>query len=366
MKLHVHTHLSRANFTLAVDCTLPLSGVTALFGRSGCGKTTLLRIISGLDRAANSQVAIERTSGDLTVWQDVRQFIPVHRRRIGMVFQEPSLLPHLSVRENLLFGFRRTPEAERHVTFDGAVSLLGIAELVDRPVHALSGGQAQRVSLGRALLSNPHLLLLDEPLSALDTQTKREIMPFLSRLANDIDIPIILVTHAAEEVEQLADRVVFMHQGGIERVESLADAIMRPDSPLFIDRGAASVLYGELGAVNAHGLQSFSNRNIQLWLQPTGVAQSPPLRKQQKTRLRIMARDVSLALNPIPDVSIQNQLPATINRIDSPEGGRVVVVCHLQDGQVILAEISPWAKAQLNLRVGQSIVVLIKAVALLN
>lgn len=366
MKLHVRTRLTRAEFTLAVDCTLPIAGVTALFGRSGCGKTTLLRVISGLDRVANGLVAIEDDSGHKTLWQNSRQFVPVHRRRIGMVFQEPSLLPHLSVRENLLFGFRRTPEAERHVTFDDAVNLLGVTELVDRPVHALSGGQAQRVSLGRALLSNPHLLLLDEPLSALDTQTKREIMPFLNRLANEIDIPIILVTHAAEEVEQLADRVVFMHNGSIERVESLADAILRPDSPLFIDRGAASVLYGELGTVNAHGLQSFGNEAIQLWLHPATPGPTPASLKRQKTRLRIMARDVSLALNPIRNLSIQNQLPATINRIDSPEGGRVVVVCHLRDGQIILAEISPWAKEQLNLQVGQSIVVLIKAVALLS
>jgi len=259
--LSVRALLQRTGFTLDVDAALPLSGVTALFGRSGCGKTSLLRVIAGLDRAAGAEVRF----GD-ALWQYGRHFVPLHRRRIGLVFQEHSLLPHLGVRDNLLYGYRRTPPAERRLHLQEVVDMLDIGELLDRSIDRLSGGQRQRVSLGRALLTSPRLMLLDEPPSRLDTATKREIMPFLSRLAAEAGMPIVMVSHAPDEVERLADRVVFMHAGRIERIETLRQALARADSPLFADAGAVSVLEGLPGAAGAHGLRAFGPEGARLWL----------------------------------------------------------------------------------------------------
>ncbi|WP_449192196.1 molybdenum ABC transporter ATP-binding protein [Thauera sp.] len=376
--LSVRALLQRTGFTLDIDAALPLAGVTALFGRSGCGKTSLLRVIAGLDRAAGAEVRF----GD-ALWQYGRHFVPLHRRRIGLVFQEHSLLPHLGVRDNLLYGYRRTPPAERRLHLQEVVDMLDIGELLDRSIDRLSGGQRQRVSLGRALLTSPRLMLLDEPLSALDSATKREIMPFLSRLAAEAGMPIVMVSHAPDEVERLADRVVFMHAGRIERIETLRQALARADSPLFADAGAVSVLEGLPGAVGPQGLRAFGPEAARLWLsaggtvagegqadeafavQPpaAGTAAPSPRRLQ---RLRILARDVSLALDDPTRISIQNHLRVTIERIDTHAPGRALVSCRMADGQLLLAEVTPWSVAQLGLAPGQQVYALIKSVALLG
>jgi len=348
----------RADFVLDVDAALPLAGVTTLFGRSGCGKTSLLRVIAGLERVAGAEVRC----GD-SLWQGARRFVPLHRRRIGLVFQEHSLLPHLSVHDNLRYGYRRTPAAERRLHLAEVAEMLDIGALLGRRIDELSGGQRQRVSLGRALLTSPRLLLLDEPLSALDTQTKREIMPFLSRLAVETGIPMVMVTHAPEEVERLADRVVFMRDGRIERIETLLEALSRCDSPLFADEGAASVLEGQPGEVGPNGLRAFGPPQARLWLaagEPAGGAEA------KRYRLRILARDVSLALDDPARISIQNHLRVTIERIDTVDRGRAVVACRMADGQLLLAEVTPWSVTQLGLIPGLQVYALIKAVALLS
>ncbi|MBU2097872.1 MAG: ATP-binding cassette domain-containing protein, partial [Gammaproteobacteria bacterium] len=201
--LQIKVRLQRGDFTLNVDAQWPAAGVTALFGRSGCGKTTLLRVIAGLEKASAAQVSFADEA-----WQTADAFLPIEKRRIGLVFQEASLLPHLSVMDNLLYGYKRTPAAWRRMQPAAVIAMLGLDNVLDRRVDQLSGGQAQRVALGRALLASPQLLLLDEPLAALDTQTKREIMPFLSRLARESHVPIVLITHSPDEVQRLADRVV--------------------------------------------------------------------------------------------------------------------------------------------------------------
>ena len=356
MSLSVRARLQRGSFTLDAAIDLPLEGVTSLFGRSGCGKTTLLRIIAGLEKVRGAQVRF----GD-RIWQQARHFVPLHKRRIGLVFQEHSLLQHLSVRGNLLYGYKRTPKALRRLELGEATEMLGISELLDRPIDQLSGGQRQRVSLGRALLTSPVLLLLDEPLAALDTQTKREIIPFLSRMAGEAGVPIVLVTHAPDEVERLADRVVFMRDGRIDRSETLREALCRPDSPLFADAGAASVLEGVLGPENEHGLRPFGGQGARLWL-PDAATVSVG----KQTRVRILARDVSLALDDPRRISIQNHLHAVIERIDAPRNGRCVVATRTADGQMLLAEVTPWAIRQLGLEPGTHIYALIKSVALME
>lgn len=356
MSLAVSARLAREAFALDVDLALPLNGVTSLFGRSGCGKTTLLRVVAGLERVSGAEVRF----GD-QIWQSGRRFLPLHRRRIGMVFQEPSLLAHLSVRDNLLYGYRRTPPELRRLHLPEVAELLGIGELLERPIDRLSGGQRQRVALGRALLTSPQLLLLDEPLAALDTQTKREILPFLSRTATAAGVPIVLVTHAPDEVERLADRVVFMREGRIVAVETLRDALARSDSPLFLDEGPVSVLEGRLGPADARGLRPFGPERARLWL-PGVLGQGD----ERPLRVRIRARDVSLALDDPQRISIRNHLAVRIEAIERMPAGSRLARCRLADGQCLLAEVTPWAVEQLGLRPGLEAHALIKSVALMD
>lgn len=238
--------------------------------------------------------------------------------------------------------------------------MLGIADLLERPVDRLSGGQRQRVALGRALLSSPRLLLLDEPLAALDTQTKREIMPFLSRLAAESGVPIILVTHAPDEVERLADRVAFMEEGRLTSLEPLRAALARPDSPLFADEGAACVLEGRLLPDQGDGITRFGNSRVQLLVQTDRMPQSTP------ARLRIHASDIAISRGPVEDVSVMNQLPVIIERIEPFRPGRVLVVGRLQDGQTLTSDITDYSCRRLGLETGQQVHALIKSAALLD
>ena len=365
--LHVHAQLQLGDFKLQVDTRWPLQGVTALFGRSGCGKTTLLRIISGLEKVKGAQVRFADQC-----WQGDKVWVPAEQRRVGLVFQEPSLLPHLTVTGNLLYGYKRTPPALRRLQIDTVVAMLGLELLLERDVAKLSGGQRQRVALGRALLSSPQLLLLDEPLAALDTQTKREIMPFLTKLAHESGVPMVLITHAPDEVQRLADRVVFMHNGTITGVDDLRQALARPDSPLFDDEGPASVLVGELSLPDQHGMRQFGPEHSRLRVQAStvgeavGEAVEEVVEKQGNIRLRVLARDVSVALDDPARISIQNHLKVVITGLHELPGHRLLLSTCLRDGQTLLIEITPWSAQQLGLQPGQEVYALIKSVALIR
>ncbi|MDP1932541.1 MAG: molybdenum ABC transporter ATP-binding protein [Gammaproteobacteria bacterium] len=360
MSLRIRAQLQRGAFNLLIDTALPTDGVTALFGRSGCGKTTLLRIIAGLERVRDAHVEF----GDLC-WQQDSHFVPTSARRIGLVFQEHSLLPHLSVKENLLYGYKRTPAELRRLHLEEVMQMLAIDSLQQQRIDQLSGGERQRISLGRALLTSPQLLLLDEPLSALDTQTKREIMPFLSRLALQAQVPIILITHSPDEVQRLANHVAFMAAGQITTVETLEQALARPDTPLFQDEGAAAILAGQLGPANEHGLRAFGSDQSRLWLQsPGNVTELPEC--GQSIRVRILARDVSVALDDPQRISMQNHLFVTIEHMHTIADQRVVLSLRLADGQLLLSEITNWSARRLELSPGQQVYALIKSVALIS
>jgi molybdate transport system ATP-binding protein len=354
MTLAIKAHLRREDFCLNVDLELPAEGVTALFGRSGCGKTTLLRILAGIEKVNDAQVRFKQQE-----WQS-SHFLPLHKRRLGLVFQESSLLPHLSVQGNLLYGYQRTRPELRRFQLTQVSEMLGIDGLLARHVETLSGGQRQRVALGRALLSSPQLLLLDEPLAALDSQSKAEIMPYLSRLANEADIPIILISHTALEVEKLADRIVFMQDGQVSSVETLEEATTRADSPLFQDTGPAVILRGETGTADAFGRIPFGPEHARFWLSKSTVDSSG-----RPLRLRIAARDVSVSTGAIAPISIQNQLQTHIQKI-SPYRDQFLLTLQLADGQLLLAEITRHACQSLGLQTNMPVTALVKSVALLD
>jgi molybdate transport system ATP-binding protein len=221
-RIEARFRVARENFTLDVDLQLPDRGITALFGHSGCGKTTLLRAIAGLERAPGGRLVV---SGE--PWQDADIFIPPHRRALGYVFQETSLFPHLSVRRNLEYGMRRVPENERTLHWDEVIDWLGLAPLIRQQPHQLSGGQRQRVAIGRALLSSPRLLLMDEPLAALDASARAEILPYLDQLHHRLAIPVLYVSHAVDEVARLADHLLCLEAGRVAWQGAAADGLAR-------------------------------------------------------------------------------------------------------------------------------------------
>ena len=342
---------------------MPAGEIIALIGPSGAGKSTLIRCINRL---------VEPTSGSIKLGgrelTTLRGTALRHaRRRIGMIFQEHALVDRLTVMENVLSGqlgytgfwrsqLRRFPQPVVDRAFE-LLERVGIVDHVDKRADQLSGGQRQRIALGRALLSSPQLLLLDEPLSALDTAAKREILPYLERLARDFDVPVIYVSHAAREIERLANHVAFMQDGRVQSVVSLEQALSRPDSPLFADEGAVTVLRGELQPGNHP--PTFRSGSLTLRLtEATGAASS--------SRLLIRARDVSLALDPPERMSILNRLPMSVRAIHPARNGHVIVEGQLTNGPILLAEISAWSCRELGLAAGTPVYALVKAVSLLD
>ena len=334
------------------DFSIPLQGVTVLFGRSGSGKSTLLRAISGLDK---------RTRGHLTVdehiWQNENKALPTQHRDIGFVFQDAALFPHLTVRQNLEYGIKRLPKTSRPADFDELVQRVGIAELLDREVTFLSGGERQRVAIARALLTRPKLLCMDEPLSALDWRAKAELLALIEQVIEQYQLPVLYITHAPAEVERLADRVVFMKAGQIERMETLQQALARPDSPLFDEQGAVSVLLGQ-PKEQADGLQKVQVGEQSLWVSQQLVVNKP------EVRVRILARDVSIGLADPENLSIINHLQVEISELIPQDEHRMLVRLRLADGQHLFAEITQNSAKRLNLQAGLLVFALIKTVAM--
>ena len=209
--LRVELRIPLSQFEMEISASFPARGISGVFGDSGSGKTTLLRAIAGFENRARGAISF-----DGEVWQGVKLHLPTHQRQVGYVFQEPSLFSHLDVRGNLEFGYKRTPLSQRRVDSTEVIGLLGLKGLLDRRVSRLSGGEKQRVAIGRALLASPQLLLLDEPLSSLDWSTRHEILPYLRRMADSLDLPMIYVSHDLEEIVQLASHLTLVREGRIQ------------------------------------------------------------------------------------------------------------------------------------------------------
>ena len=347
--------LGFADFSLDVDLVLPARGVSAIFGPSGSGKTTLLRCIAGLLRTADAYLRVRDE-----VWQDGRQFVPTHRRALGYVFQEASLLPHLSVRDNLEFGFKRLPATERRVDFEQVVELLGLAHLIGRrDAQALSGGERQRVAIGRALLASPRLLLMDEPLVALDAASKQDILPYLERLHGALDLPVLYVSHALDEVARLADHVVLMEGGRAIANDALHSVQARLDLPLaHLDDAGMMVDAVVAGQDEAYQLTRLEFAGGELWVSRV----ERPLGSH--VRARVLARDVSVATVAPHGSSISNTLPAWIEDIVVEGADRVSLRLRVGENTRLLARITRRSCDQLQLVVGMAVFAQVKTVAL--
>ena len=331
-------------------------GVTALFGRSGSGKTSIIRIIAGLIRPDHGRVSLD----DSVLADTGRQvFVPRHRRRFGYVFQEARLFPHLSVRQNLSYGRWFAPRNERSESFDGVVDLLGIAALLDRRPAKLSGGEKQRVAIGRALLSSPRLLLMDEPLAALDEARKAEILPYLERLRDETKIPIIYVSHSIAEVARLANRVVVMRDGKVEAIGPALDIFSQLSGPLAIDRREAGVLLeGRVEHMeDRHQLTVVALKAAKLFVPGQAAALG------KTVRVHIPARDVMLATARPEGLSALNILEGEVRDISAAADGTVEVKVDC-GGDIVLARITQFSAERLGLRVGLPVHAVIKTVAL--
>ena len=354
--IRARIHLTLHEFTLDVDLSMQGRGVTALFGPSGSGKTTLLRCLAGLQPTQASLISV---NGE--VWQDGRTCVPVHERSLGYVFQEASLFDHLTVRKNLEYGLKRVPPARRRVAQQDVIELLGIGPLLSRSCESLSGGERQRVAIARALAVSPHLLLMDEPLASLDVARKREILPYLERLHDDLDIPVLYVSHSPDEVARLADHVVLLADGSVVAEGGLHQTLSRLD--------LAGVLADDVGVVidavvaQHDDLDQLSRLDFPggaVWVsrcaEPVG----------QRMRLRIQASDVSLAIHKAQESSFLNLLACNVAELAAVNSQGHVLVKLEMAGTPLIARITERSRKHLQITPGQPLWAQIKSVALLR
>jgi len=346
--------IDRGGFRLNAELALPSRGVTALFGPSGCGKTTLLRAIAGLEHCRDGYLRI----GD-QVWQDGSRCLPTHRRPLGYVFQEASLFDHLSVRGNLEYARRRQRPGAQAMDFDQVVSLLGLDELIDRRPAGLSGGERQRVAIARALLTAPRLLLMDEPLAALDGHAKRAILPFLERLHDELDVPLLYVSHDPDEVARLADHLALMGDGRVIATGPTAELLTRLDLPPAHAAGAKAVIDAEvIGHDLVDHLTELAFSGGRFLVAHCDLPIGHPV------RLRVLAKDVSLTLQQQTGTSILNIFPVTITELAEENSAQLLVQLDAA-GTPLLARITRRSANKLQLAPGSQVFAQVKTVALL-
>ena len=357
--IQARLQLDHGDFSLDLDVQLPGRGVTALYGPSGSGKTTCLRCIAGLERPHRGFIEVNGQ-----VWQDSERgvFVPPHKRPVGYVFQEASLFAHLSVQANLAFGFKRIAPAQRRVDMALATELLGIDHLLDRQPHNLSGGERQRVGIARALLTSPQLLLMDEPLAALDSRRKNEILPYLQRLHDELDIPVLYVSHSQDEVARLADHIVLLDGGRALASGPIGETLARLDLPLAMGDDAGVVIQGQVSGYDA----DYQLLTLNLPGSPLNVRVAhTPLALGQALRFKVQARDVSLSLANDTQTSILNRLPVTVVSELAADNAAHVLIRLEAAGTPLLARITRYSRDQLKLHPGQVLWAQIKAVAVL-
>ncbi|MEW5729761.1 MAG: molybdenum ABC transporter ATP-binding protein [Pseudomonadota bacterium] len=331
-------------------------GVTALFGRSGSGKTSVINMVAGLSRPDSGRIAVDgRVLFDAAAGID----LPPEKRRLGYVFQDARLFPHLSVRANLAFGRDRVPAAERAVAFDDVVEVLGIGHLLDRRPAGLSGGEKQRVAIGRALLASPRILLMDEPLAALDAARKAEVLPFIAALSRRFGVPILYVSHSMDEVLRLADTLVLIDEGRAAAVGGVEELLSRPDlRPLTGRYEAGAVITATVAGHDAtYGVSRLAFAGGMLTAARIELPVGTPV------RVRIHARDIALAIDAPQRISVRNVLPCVVTSVAEGPGHLVDVMLRCGD-TALWSQITLQAQAQLGLVPGMKVQALIKAVTI--
>ena len=360
--IHLQINIARSAFELKLKLQLPARGITAIFGPSGSGKTTLLRAVAGLEKNPQGLIQIGEN-----IWQDTKQgiYIPTWQRPLGYVFQESSLLPHLSVAENLNFGLKRVLKSANSAptaankALQASIELLGIGGLLQRMPDELSGGERQRVAIARAIAMQPQLLLMDEPLASLDAARRQEIFPWLARLRDELKMPMLYVTHSAEEVARLADHLVVLDQGHVKAQGSVSAVLTQVVNPVVVGEDAGALIAGCIGAVDAQWhLSRVDFDGGCIWMRDAGL----PVGKA--VRIRILARDVSLAISEPTNTSIQNQLRGSIQSMTPDKHPSQVMVVLKCGAEEVLARVTKRAVNELALQVGMPVWAQVKSVAL--
>jgi molybdate transport system ATP-binding protein len=354
--LRVEVRARRGDFALDASFTAPTPGITALYGRSGAGKTTLMHMLAGLLRADAGLLEID----GLRLYDSQHAIdVPAHRRRLTCVFQDLRLFPHLDVAGNLRYGLRRAGTAPAPIALQRVVELLDLGPLLRRRSWQLSGGERQRVALGRALLAQPRLLLLDEPLTAIDAAKRSELLPYFERLRDELALPMMLVTHQFEDVVRLATHVVVLDGGRVLAQGDLPSVSLRPElAPLLGSEGIGAVIEGRVEAVDpATGLATLLAGRARLLLPGAGLQPGSQL------RLQLLARDLILATSAPVGLSVRNQLQGTVTGLN-PDPPYNVMVNLDAEGLPLLARITAAAARELQLHQGQPVWILVKAVSL--
>ena len=356
-KLLVRYLLKRAAFSLNVDLEMPMRGITGIFGPSGAGKTTLLRCMAGLEQPDSSRLLINGS-----VWEDSDAGISraPHQRRIGYVFQEARLFGHLDVSGNLRYGEKRLTSKSSSIEFDHVVDLLGLTSLLNRSPMTLSGGEAQRVAIGRALLRGPDLILMDEPLAATDEARRGEVLPFIERLHTDVGLPIIYVSHNIDEICRICDQLAVMDSGRILAHGDLQSVLLQTDVPILAGREAGAVLNATIEEYeSSYGLTRVATSGSRLWVPGENGPPSTTL------RLRVRANDVSLCLERPHKTSILNVMEAEVVRVQEEPTGSVLV--HLRVGEDgLLARVTRRSCSELSLQSGVKVFAQVKSIAVRN
>ena len=342
------------SFTLDANFSIPDRGITVVFGPSGSGKTTLLRAIAGLEKSDDGFLKI----GD-SVWQKGEDFLATHKRQIGYVFQDAALFDHLDVKGNLNFVVKRAIGLKEDF-IESIHNLLEIKTLLNRTTMQLSGGERQRVAIARALLTNPRILLLDEPLSALDLKRKNEILPYLDSIHNDLEIPILYVTHSQDEMSRLADHLLLIEDGNIIGSGPVNDMLTRFDMPLSHGGDAVSIIEAEV-------LKRDSEFNLMHldFLGGQFIVPDNGFPVQTKVRIRVVARDVSLTKSKQVDTSILNIFPAMVQEIVNEGEAQVMIRLQIKE-TILLACITRKSSYKLRLEKGSEVFVQVKSVAILS
>ena len=343
-------------FNLDVDLDLPAKGITAVFGESGSGKTTLLRCIAGLETSSRGEIRVRGV-----VWQRETDFIPCHQRRVGYVFQESSLFPHLNVKKNIAFGISRSPSQLDTEHYHEIIELMGLASLLQQYPDQLSGGERQRAAIARALIIEPDLLLMDEPLASLDMKRKQEILPYLESVHEKLDVPIIYVTHSIDEVARLADHLVVLQEGKVIADGALKEVLSNIEHPLHLGEETGVVVEAEVQERDSEwNLIRATFEGGELWIRDGGDEIG------HKIRIRILARDVSLALSEHTDTSIINRLRVKVEKIQYVVGQSMLLVSLKAGSSNIIARLSRRSAHHLNINVGMEVWAQIKGVAILR